>query len=110
MHTFGVRRGQVAGRRNQQMEQNRTMGFFLMATALLVLVPVILQLRARDYALREVWGYFIFVLGLFAVGCAYAFFDGAELRKLSLGGLGAVLVGLFFVQLTERRSQPGPRQ
>lgn len=106
MHTFGDRHVQVAGRRKRQMEQNRTMGFFLMATALLVLVPVVLQLRARDYALREVWGYFIFVLGLFAVGSAYAFLDGADLRRLSLGGLAAVLIGLFFVQYNERRSEP----
>jgi hypothetical protein len=92
------------------MEQNRTMGFFLMATGLLVLVPVVLQLRARDYALREVWGYFVFVLGLFAVGFGYAFFEGADQRRLSLGGLAAVLIGLFFVQYTDRKSQTGPRQ
>jgi hypothetical protein len=86
------------------------MGFFLMATAALVLVPVVLQLRSGEYGLRDVLGYLIFILGLFAVGVGYAFFEGPDQRNLALGGLGAVLIGLMVVQYTERRSQQGPGQ
>ena len=86
------------------------MGFFLMATAVLVLVPVVLQLRSGEYGLRDVLGYLIFILGLFAVGVGYAFFEGPDQRNLALGGLGAVLVGLMVVQYTERRSHHGPGQ
>ena len=86
------------------------MGFFLMATALLVLVPVMLQLRSGEYGMRDVVGYLIFILGLFAVGVGYAFFEGPDQRGLALGGLAAVLVGLAVVQYTERRSQQRPGQ
>jgi hypothetical protein len=75
-----------------------------------VLVPVVLQLRSGEYGLRDVLGYLIFILGLFAVGVGYAFFEGPDQRNLALGGLGAVLIGLMVVQYTERRSQQGPGQ
>jgi hypothetical protein len=86
------------------------MGFFLMATAALVLVPVLLQLRSGEYGIRDVVGYLIFILGLFAVGVGYAFFEGTDQRSVALGGLAAVLVGLGVVQYTERRSQHRPGQ
>jgi hypothetical protein len=86
------------------------MGFFLMATAALVLVPVVLQLRSGEYGLRDVLGYLIFIIGLFAVGVGYAFFEGPDQRNHALGGLGAVLVGLMVVQYTERRTHQGPGQ
>lgn len=83
------------------------MGFFLMITAALVLVPVVLQLRSGEYGVRDVVGYLIFILGLFAVGAGYAFLDGPDQRNVGLGGLAAVLLGLMVVQYTERRSQQG---
>lgn len=86
------------------------MGFFLMATAALVLVPVLLQLRSGEYGVRDVVGYLIFILGLFAVGVGYAFFEGHDQRSLALGGLAAVLIGLAVVQYTERRSHHRPGQ
>jgi hypothetical protein len=92
------------------MEQNRTMGYFLMATGALVLVPIVLQLRSGEYGLRDVLGYLIFVVGLFTVGIGYAFLEGTDQRRLALAGLGAVLVGLLVVQFTERRSQHGSGQ
>jgi hypothetical protein len=91
------------------MEQNRAVGIFLMATSALVIVPLVLQLRAREQALREVWGYFLFVLGLAAVGVGYTFLDGNDQRNVALGGLAAILIGLF-VQHTDRRSEQGPQQ
>jgi hypothetical protein len=91
------------------MEQNRALGIFLMATSALVIVPLVLQLRAREQALREVWGYFLFVLGLGAVGIGYAFLEGPDQRSVAIGGLAAILIGLF-VQHTDRRSARGPQQ
>jgi len=86
------------------------MGYFLMATGALVLVPIVLQLRSGEYGLRDVLGYLIFVVGLFTVGIGYAFLEGTDQRRLALAGLGAVLVGLLVVQFTERRSQHGSGQ
>ncbi|MGH7504255.1 MAG: hypothetical protein ACRELX_01325, partial [Longimicrobiales bacterium] len=84
-------------------------GFFLMATSALVLVPLVLQLRARENALREVWGYFLFVVGLGAVGIGYAFMEGPDQRRVALGGLAVLLIGLL-VQHADRRSERGPQR
>jgi hypothetical protein len=71
------------------------MGVFLMATAVLVLFPVFLQLRGKEYGLRAVWGYVLFAIGLFSVGASYSFLDGGARRNLSVAGFAAILVGLF---------------
>ncbi len=71
------------------------MGFFLMATAAIVLVPVFLQVRAKEHGLRDVWGYILFAAGLFSVGASYSFLDGDARRDVAIGGLAAVLIGLF---------------
>lgn len=71
------------------------MGVFLMITALIVLVPVFLQIRAKEHGLRDVWGYILFAAGLFTVGASYYFLDGDARRDLSIAGFVAVLIGLF---------------
>ena len=71
------------------------MGWFLMATAVVVLFPVFLQIRSKEYGLRAAWGYLLFAVGLFSVGASYSFLEGASRRNLSIAGFAAILIGLF---------------
>ena len=77
------------------MENNTAIGVFLMVTGLVILVPVLLQIREGRYRWREAWGIFVLVAGFLLVGLAYSLYDGNALRRLALVGLGAVLFGLF---------------
>ena len=77
------------------METNTAIGVFLAITGLVILVPVLLQIREGRYRWREVWGIFVLVGGFLLVGAAYALYDGDALRRLALVGLAAVLFGLF---------------
>jgi uncharacterized membrane protein YfcA len=77
------------------MENNSAIGIFLMITGLVILVPVILQIREGRFRWQEVWGMFVLVAGFVLVGAAYTLYHGAVLRNLALVGLGAVLFGLF---------------
>jgi hypothetical protein len=58
-------------------------------------VPVILQIRDGRFKLGEVWGIFVLVAGFVIVGIGYAFYAGATQQRIALGGLAAVLAGLF---------------
>lgn len=78
------------------------MGVFLMVTAVLVLFPVFLQIRAKEYGLRSAWGYVLFAAGLFAVGAGYQFFEATTRRDLSIAGFAAILIGLFVQEAAGR--------
>ena len=78
------------------------MGWFLIATAVLVLVPVALQLRSRERGLRDFAGYFVFAAGLFTVGAAERWLAGDAERIAMLTGLAAVVGGLLVARLTAR--------
>jgi drug/metabolite transporter (DMT)-like permease len=77
------------------MESNSVIGIFLFVTAIVILIPVALQIRDGRFHWREVWGMFVLVAGFMIVGAAYTFFAGQNQRWLSLVGLGAVLFGLL---------------
>ena len=77
------------------MESNSVIGIFLVITALMILVPVILQIRDGRFRLAEVWGIFVLVGGFVIVGIGYAFYAGPMQQRVALGGLAAVLIGLF---------------
>ncbi len=78
-------------------------GIILAVTALVVLVPVLLQMRTDGRRFRDVWGHFVFVGGLLCVAAGYAFFADVRQRYLAVGGLAAALIGLF-VQHRDRDS------
>jgi len=86
------------------METRTGIGIFLLATALIVLVPVIWQIRDGRFTARQVWGLFVLVAGLAVVGIGYAFFTDDAQRTLTLAGLGAVVFGLL-VQHTRPENQ-----
>jgi hypothetical protein len=77
------------------MESDRLLGLFLMVTALVVCVPVVMQVRAGEEPLRDMWGYLLFAAGLFVVGIAYALLAAPLQAYAVWGGLAAAIVGLF---------------
>lgn len=86
------------------MDSNSIVGIFLIVTAFVILVPVLLQIRDGRFHWREVWGLFVLVAGFVMVGAAYMFLAGEEQRWLALLGLGAVLFGLLVQH--KRRERP----
>lgn len=70
-------------------------GYVLMATAILVLVPVALQLRSGEQRPLDFAGYFLFAAGLLAVGAGEAWLGGRAAIIATFGGLAAVLLGLL---------------
>lgn len=94
------------------MDSDSIAGIFLFVTALVILIPVVLQIRDGRFHWREVWGMFVLVAGFVIVGVAFAFHDGDAQRWWSLAGLGAVLFGLLVQH--KRRERPdassGPEQ
>ena len=77
------------------MESRTGLGIFLLVTALMILVPVVWQIRDGRFTARQVWGIFVLIAGFAAVGVGYAFFTDDAQRVLTLGGLGAVVFGLL---------------
>ena len=75
--------------------RSTTIGVVLAVTAMVVAIPVVLQLRSHERRLRDVWGHFVFVAGLLVVAAAYAFQADEAQYYMSVGGLIAALFGLF---------------
>lgn len=90
------------------MDSNSVIGVFLLITAFVIFLPVVLQIRDERFHWREVWGMFVLVAGFIMVGCAYMFLGGKEQRWLSLAGLGAVLFGLLVQH--KRRERPDAQE
>ena len=77
------------------MSSDTAVGVFMLVTSVVVLVPVLLQLREGRFRLREVWGLFVIVAGFATVGLGYAFYDGDVRQRVALLGLAAVVFGLL---------------
>ena len=77
------------------IEKSPVVGILLAITALVVLVPVVLQMRTDGRRLRDVWGHLVFGLGLLCVAAGYALFADVRQRYLAVGGLALALIGLF---------------
>lgn len=70
-----------------------------MTTAGLVLFPVLAQIRAGEFRVRDIWAYLLFAAGLFAIGASYTFLEDANRRTLSGAGLLAMVIGLLAGEL-----------
>lgn len=71
------------------------MGWILIVTAVLVMVPVVLQLRAGERNIRDFGGYVLFALGLVLVGAAERWATGSAEQTMTYAGLAAVVGGLL---------------
>lgn len=89
------------------MNSDKAIGIFMLVTSIVVLVPVVVQLREGRFRLREVWGLFVLVAGFATVGLAYTFYDGAMRQRIALIGLGAVVFGLL---AQHNRRDTAPRE
>jgi cytochrome bd-type quinol oxidase subunit 2 len=86
------------------MGAERYAGFFMLVTALIVAVPVLFQLRAREADFRHAWAPVLFFLGLAATGCAFAFVPSDKQTSIAVAGVAAMLISLLFGQ-TKKASQ-----
>jgi hypothetical protein len=77
------------------MSSDTAVGVFMLLTSVIVLVPVLVQLRDGRFRLREVWGLFVLVAGFATVGLGYALYDGDVRQRVALLGLAAVVFGLL---------------
>jgi hypothetical protein len=70
-------------------------GIFLLISAAIVLVPVVLQIRLGESRLRDVWGYMIFVAGLLMVATSDSTVGRPHQARLALIGIMLALAGLL---------------
>ncbi|MGH7470623.1 MAG: hypothetical protein ACRENP_21970 [Longimicrobiales bacterium] len=68
---------------------------FMIITALVVLVPLVLQLRQGESRVREVWGYFVFILGLLLIAAGDIDPGRPYQLPLSVAGAAMALIGLI---------------
>lgn len=82
------------------MQSDRFAGYFMIATAVIVAVPVVFQLRAREADWKHVWSPVLFIVGLLATGSGYAFAAAQNQKVIAIAGVAAMLLGLIFAQKT----------
>jgi hypothetical protein len=81
-------------------------GVFLIASALVVLFPVVLQIRMGESRFSDVWGYLIFVLGLLVAASGDSRAGRPHQLQLVILGIVIALAGL----LAQPKSPPDQRQ
>jgi cytochrome bd-type quinol oxidase subunit 2 len=80
------------------MGAERYAGYFMLVTAIIIAVPVVFQIRARESDFRHAWAPVLFFVGLAATGCAFAFIDSEKQTSIAVAGVAAMLVSLLFAQ------------
>ena len=75
----------------------------MIATAVIVAIPVLMQLRKRESDWKHAWAPILFIIGLAVVGSAYAFAEAANQKSIAVAGVAAMLLGLIFAQKTKDR-------
>lgn len=77
------------------------MAILLAGTALIVVVPVMIQMAREGYRLRQVWGHLVFGAGMLLVAAGYGLYD--DVRQGWLAGIGFALAVLGM--LAQHRSR-----
>jgi hypothetical protein len=70
-------------------------GIFLLLSALVVLVPVVLQIRLGESRLRDVWGYILFIAGLLVVAAGDSTLARTHQSQFAMAGVVLALAGLL---------------
>jgi hypothetical protein len=73
-------------------------GYFMLLTAVIIAVPVIFQIRAREADYRFAWAPVLFFIGLATTGVAFAFVHSDKQTSIAVAGVAAMLVSLLFAQ------------
>jgi hypothetical protein len=84
------------------MQAEKFAGYFILVTAALVAIPVVLQLRAREADWKHAWSPVLFFIGLAATGAAFAFTTDPNQTSIAVTGVAAMLIGLIFAQKAVR--------
>jgi hypothetical protein len=69
--------------------------FFMVCTAIVVLFPVVLQLRDGESRFGDVWGYFVFIAGLLLIAAGDTDIGRSYQSMLTIAGIVATLFGLI---------------
>jgi cytochrome bd-type quinol oxidase subunit 2 len=80
------------------MGAERYAGYFMLVTAIIIAIPVVLQIRSREADFRHAWAPVLFFIGLAATGCAFAFVHSDKQTSIAVAGVAAMLVSLLFAQ------------
>jgi hypothetical protein len=88
------------------MQSDKFAGYFMLATAAIVAIPVVLQLRAHEADWKHAWAPVLFFLGLAGTGAAFAFVQPPNQTSIAVAGVAAMLVGLVFAQKTRDTTKP----
>lgn len=71
------------------------LSIFMVVTAVVVMIPVLMQIRMRETRPNEVWGFMIFALGLLVIAVADTTFGRPRFAAIFVMGLALALVGLI---------------
>lgn len=88
------------------MQSEKFAGYFMLVTSLIIAIPVVLQLRAREADWKYAWSPVLFFLGLATAGAAFAFVAPPNQTSIAVVGVAAMLVGLIFAQKTNKTLPP----
>lgn len=82
-------------------------GIFLTISAVIVLFPVLLQVRMGESSFRQIWGYLIFVLGLLIAAFADSNVGQTRSTQLAVAGVITALIGLILQsRLPKSKDEP----
>ena len=82
-------------------------GLFLLVSAVIVLFPVVLQVRSGEANGRRVWGYLIFVLGLVLAAFADSTVGAGRETVLAVAGVITALIGLVVQSKLTQKQEKG---
>jgi hypothetical protein len=70
----------------------------LALTALVVMVPVAIQVVRREYRLNQAWPLLLVAAGMLVVAAAYGVFEGARQGIMAAFGFATALLGMVALQ------------
>lgn len=71
------------------------LAIFMLVTAVVVMVPVLLQIRMRETRARETWGFMVFAAGLLVIAAADTTIGRPRFATIFAIGLVLILSGLI---------------
>lgn len=77
------------------MERHPVVAILLAITALVVIVPVTVQIAREGYRLRQVWGFLLFGAGVLLVAAAYGLYADRRQGYLAALGFVATVAGML---------------
>lgn len=70
------------------------LSIFMVITAVVVIIPVVLQIRMRETRPNQTWGFMLFALGLLVIAAADTTIGRPHFTMIFVIGLAMALLGL----------------